>query len=54
MHRVDMGGAGGCRVPRDGSFELPPHAYGSGALLGVRARPAPTPNKPLAGRLALH
>ena len=28
-----------------------PHAYGPGALLGVWAGPAPTPNKPLAGRL---
>ena len=30
-----------------------PHAYGPGALLGVWGRPVPTPNKPLAGRLAL-
>jgi hypothetical protein len=29
-----------------------PHAYGPGALLGAWARPAPTPNKLLAGRLA--
>jgi hypothetical protein len=28
-----------------------PHAYGPGALLGAWARPAPTPNKPLAGHL---
>jgi len=26
---------------------LAPHAYCPGALLGVWARPAPTPNKPL-------
>jgi hypothetical protein len=36
------------------TVELTPHAYGPGALLGVCARPAPTPYKPLAGRLALH
>jgi hypothetical protein len=27
------------------------HAYGPGALLGAWARPAPKPNKPLAGHL---
>jgi hypothetical protein len=35
----------------DGLGISAPHAYGPGALLGVWARPAPTPNKLLAGHL---
>jgi len=41
-----------CKSERSGKNS--PHAYSPAVLLGVWARPTPTPNKLLAGRLALH